>query len=805
MKRKTNMLRITAAIMIGVFTITGCGGQTVTEKKTSESSISKEEAVVQAQNLSADIQKKYASDSKYDYADPIYNIKRDESLYITIGFKPEDKQMTEYTQVVALYQDANLTQQVGNYYDMDKESGKIEIKPPKYQDLSISNLGLKKDELGMEGSEYTLFEKEECKDWGNLGKMYMVQYVDLETGEALLKPLVTVVTVAGEVEAPTLRFTDTPEGIAGFSWDAVEGAKKYLLVEADYSPDRGYTGTAVVIGNTEETSWEAEALSGDMVFNSDFRTYSTSEDDWNDPSEEMSTYLLEKYGEEKKGKVIPKSEEYITYYGVVAVSEEGTSMLSNMYSEEDLASLLVYSYSNYTGDEKFSNYAQTGILSTPTHQWMTMCDGRNAQKLVNYDISKAEETVNQYGTYEKEDMSDMKLVDVDVVKIPYTVEGTPITGMMIVENYNKDTLTADLEALQARQDGLKSKTGNVEVNIKKGVTEEENKATTVAVTQETDITASSALSEYMAINLLAGNESIDLTSFKESSDQDYLVQAFQEARYQNPLILGIQDVGISYDGTCMYIKYEESDSDRERKQSEIKEAVTKVVGEFIKDDMTDLEKEIVINQYLCDTAEYDMGALENAAKYDYQKVDPEYWDSFTPYGVLIKKVGVCASYAASFKLLADAANLDCIVVTGYLDGSLAHAWNRVSVEGEWRTVDATNNDMPDIPNALLNLSDDAAAKVLVEDTDYAMDAAQGKYVAQKDDYEFYRLEGKYYDLDSISEKLADGLDQDGVITLRTEYDLNDKMFTEIVKATSSKANRKPTDGYYWMGVIYLSE
>ena len=48
---------------------------------------------------------------------------------------------------------------------------------------------------------------------------------------------------------------------------------------------------------------------------------------------------------------------------------------------------------------------------------------------------------------------------------------------------------------------------------------------------------------------------------------------------------------------------------------------------------------MAINQYLCDTAEYDMDALENAEENDFAGVDAKFNDSFTPYGVLLNKTG----------------------------------------------------------------------------------------------------------------------------------------------------------------------
>ena len=94
------------------------------------------------------------------------------------------------------------------------------------------------------------------------------------------------------------------------------------------------------------------------------------------------------------------------------------------------------------------------------------------------------------------------------------------------------------------------------------------------------------------------------------------------------------------------------------------------------------EKELAINQYLCDTIVYDEDAFTSAEEYNYMYVDPEFDDSFNAYGALINGKCVCTGYAAAFKLLAEEAGLEAIVVTGYLDGNLSHAWNKVKIDDE---------------------------------------------------------------------------------------------------------------------------
>lgn len=79
----------------------------------------------------------------------------------------------------------------------------------------------------------------------------------------------------------------------------------------------------------------------------------------------------------------------------------------------------------------------------------------------------------------------------------------------------------------------------------------------------------------------------------------------------------------------------------------------------------------------------------------------------TPYGVLVKKQGVCEGYARAFKVVMDRLGIRCILVQGVhrYDGELAvnHMWNYVEITdtaartgGKWYAVDATLND-PEVP------------------------------------------------------------------------------------------------------------
>ncbi len=318
------------------------------------------------------------------------------------------------------------------------------------------------------------------------------------------------------------------------------------------------------------------------------------------------------------------------------------------------------------------------------------------------------------------------------------------------------------------------------------------------------MTANSAMSEYIASYMLESKEAIDISAFPESADTEKIVDAFFEAQYQNPLILGVQGGGIDPENRILYVEYDFAQDVTAEKRQILKEKVAEVIGEIITEDMSDVEKELAINTYLCENAYYDDAALENAETYDFARVDEAFYDSFTAYGVLVDGVGVCASYSAAFKLLADAAGLDSIVVTGYLDGSTPHAWNKVKLEDNWYIVDTTNNDNEVIGNALLNLSDEAAYGTLVENEKFVMDSHLYAYASETDELEYYHIEEQYFDTDEVTEELAKLLEEDGKAVLRTEYDLDDEAFVQIAQEAAN-LSKKDISGFYWMGVIHLEE
>ena len=230
-----------------------------------------------------------------------------------------------------------------------------------------------------------------------------------------------------------------------------------------------------------------------------------------------------------------------------------------------------------------------------------------------------------------------------------------------------------------------------QVENTKEVMEEANK-NTVEVPKEIQVTASSAAEEYLALNLVAGAKEISLAAFPELQVWANLQDVLSEVVYQNPMILGVRTYAYNYGTMILTVEYDYTVEEMKTRQDEILAEGAKVIAEIITDGMTDTEKRRAIYDYLEANTTYDDAACDNAIENNFTGMNKDYRDSFSTYGILVKKVGVCQSYAYAFDYLCELAGVKCIVVTGDMMGYMPHAWNKVEVDGEWLVIDVTNNE-----------------------------------------------------------------------------------------------------------------
>lgn len=876
MKKKRNVKKLVSMLLFLVFLtacIEGCGKKETTSSETEQVTESNSSQVAETgktsgldNELSGSLKQKYASseNNKYQYAEPIYNVERDHVfVYEQVGSRCWEED--------TMYDDIKV------YIDGDFIS-------PLYPDMEYDGDNQTLSILPQKGGQALRFISDEGfddvdddkRDWGNAPKYWIVQYNDLNTGEALAKPIVTLFTVKAEMDAPTVTFDVDEKGYARLSWKAVPGAESYRIYEMDESAEYGISlACPYLVGETTQTSF--------AEFDEKY--------DWYDPEEGVATQNVKFYDFGIKDEEAGLSEAYC----VVAVSGNKHSNVSNLIYQKDvrnrLVTCLVYDYEEVGEEEADFERVQEKIADLPAFQLVQMADSSIVPIPIDYANATWKE--NEFGMASEGNLS---------IQIRAGIQGTDFKITMYAKEATESTIDSDLAALAERQKQLAGKCADVkpqndidyvpssdssddavpqdeskEVSEAEEATDETDEETVeseepeaeadeetaeseeseaeadeetaesedpgaetdeetaksedpeaetdeeIAESEETDdestteesatteqtvnqrkdieVTATSALSEYIATYMLCHEEAIDLSMFPEAGDSDYLVNAIMEAYNQNPLIGSLNRYGYDYDSSTLYLEYEYSKEEQAKMQEAVVAEAEKVVGEIITDGMSDVEKEFAINNYLCSTAEYDYGALENAESNNFEMVDHEFADSFTPYGVLLNKVGVCASYSGAFKVLADKADLDCYVVTGYLNGNLPHAWNRVSLDGQWVTVDATNNDNEKYENALLNIPDYMSSGLLVEDNTYLLSDTLASMTADKDENEFYRVENKYYSYDELETELVELLSQGESFTIRTDYTITEDEMMELIQTAMAKAQVPNAKVYLFLGVL----
>ena len=198
--------------------------------------------------------------------------------------------------------------------------------------------------------------------------------------------------------------------------------------------------------------------------------------------------------------------------------------------------------------------------------------------------------------------------------------------------------------------------------------------------------------KFIAANMYAGTTAIDLSRFTADPDSPLIIDAVNEAYFQNPYITDFSPiVGVQND--VLYISYEMTPEERAASSARVKAKVDQVLASIINGSMSERDKALAINKYLAQNAVYDTAAANfNDGRHtrdEYVQAFPNSWDA---EGVLLDGKGVCSSYAAAFKALADEAGLNSVTVTGWADTSgIGHEWVKVQIDGSWWVVDPTWN------------------------------------------------------------------------------------------------------------------
>lgn len=135
-------------------------------------------------------------------------------------------------------------------------------------------------------------------------------------------------------------------------------------------------------------------------------------------------------------------------------------------------------------------------------------------------------------------------------------------------------------------------------------------------------------------------------------------------------------------GTTMFSVLPES------KKKAVLQKLELIEKSVLSPDMSDLVKVFVINKYIVTTSIYDRVNYYQK-KNGKRKSLPD--DDYSLYGVLCKKMGVCAGIAQAVCLILARQKIECKYVTGDIKDGGLHAWNMVKLNGKWYALDVTWN------------------------------------------------------------------------------------------------------------------
>lgn len=678
-----------------------------------------------------DIKKKYGTDDKQSIM-PMYNVENTKEFVFTFPYKlgdimPSDM-ISVHTDIKALPESEVLTF-VGEDYSVGGDKTEIYVKP-------LSPVLPSKSDMDAEGAT-----------WGNAPVYYLRINYDLESKEPkkLDEPTIVPFTVQSEMPVPNLRKEISSDGRIKLVWDEVEGAEKYniyqvrnfTLLETTNEPlsgaETGYKGIPQLQTTTTETEWQDflgnghnglnqtdDLIAGQNIgVNGDYYVTAVAGDKESNFSVPVSTSSLSSQ--------LPLEFEDNISFNTYATVKELPKTVRVKYIDGSIQNrAVVYDKDTVEINEQGSTRLDFSVKGTALKGYV------NVEKMTEADKSalKEESQDDNAGFIEPQNDTD----DVPDPSVPTIIEKDEAQKGSDKSEKSDGKKSSESSGKQS-ENIIEQQRENTNEHVEEG-----NKEEVVApeITEELEINAQSAFEEYLALKMINAESEISLAAFPEAQNSQTLQDTLLKVVYQNPLILGVEKYGYNYSTLTLYVEYAESPEVIKQKQQEIIKEAKKIVSSVTDSSMSDEEKRKAIYDYLNDHTKYDDAALVNAEQDNFRTVDDSFNDSFTTYGIMVKKVGVCQSYAMTYKMLGDLAGIENIVVTGTMNG-VPHAWNKVKIGEEWLHIDSTNNETNSgIPYMVYQSNDETVKEnSFIPDSEFWLDSELGKFAGKTDKYDYY--------------------------------------------------------------------
>ncbi len=685
--------------------------------------------------------------------------------------------------------------------------------------------------------------------WGSFNQMYLVQFIDLETGKTLEKPLVTPFTVKHALKAPLVSQNIDENNNYYLSWKPVDGAVKYVVYEYFGGDAFAFTKECST-SNTSVSVNEFDSQIKDDTYDNLIKQDLANEGyQVNMDGKSMVNSCL-KYSDDLKD----------GYYVVVAFDANGKSSgISNIVDVRDMASILPVRVHEQKVEVTISS-----VMDIPAYVDVEMVDGSIAKMVIDYHgaqtyiyeddelkMSIKAKVANTdldnfmvvlHGMTYEDVMKDVSYISEREDEILSTAS-TPVPSNCPVDVTDDDTaiIDADIEmpelpADEDEPDVITESTPQQEIEESQQEIEESQQSSASQQPDDSDVPADdipmqlfdqvaevvgnnitllgvdtvnsvlyarSSLEAWMAYCMIAQSDVIPMpiSEFPEAANLEYAAELFLECYRQNPScgIIDIESVAYNYQYECFCFDYVEDSEQRFTKTEKELAKAYEIASTQCNDSMSDYEKVYALNEYFRLNCEYDFDSAETDIE-DVYAISEAFMDAHTPYGILCNNYGVCESYSEAFALTARMAGLEAIMEIGTLYGG-GHEWNRVKIDGDWCVLDVTNNDREDAINGLMNVSEEQIAGILVPQQQAICDTQE--VYAAVDTNEYYYMNGMSFgSMEEARTAVVNELKSNDSVAVRVPP-LTEDEFIEWLKVLVYEDNLDLVGAVLVFNVIYL--
>jgi hypothetical protein len=697
------------------------------------------------------------ADLPFVFEEPLADLPKDHAFTYQIGFDPKalpsmqaDEYFEDYSSAFVVYADSQFRKSVETNASYDEATKELSISPSGdvnlYVDSGLSERHALPDVAGVTiGGSST----DGGSGWPIVyPTYYLVQYVDLQSGQPLDKPIVTQFsTVQPEnlLEAPMVSADVDQDGFAVFDWEKVEGAKGYYIVKYERESSLGFVDYTA-IGYSEETHWVSSE--DDDKYLGEYQKH--TDNNWGIDTQNYSFKCFRWSDDELRDALYEDSENPANAaydFGVIAVGDNQWSTYATIDTDALIARLPVARASNANNEiyETIPEELQHTFDGIPVTAAITMADGSTGSRVLLPDSSMITDSTLYLGPSADE------VTQYKTKEVACRPTGTMLYGTSAVIEFDEATLEQEAERILARNLEEQPKTGLITGYEYTGTPGLDPAiiASAVKTTPQVPypVNGTTSMVRHIAACAIAGIEYVDCNAYLNQPGAPDIWDACEEAFEQNPYILGNCGSGylppVSY---TVYLKhgivaiayngnYSASEAsgkfleERTTRQDVLLALATGFADTSITLDMSDEDKARAIVEFISEKATYSwdaFDALENPGAgnttLDYQRC----WDAD---GALVDGSAVCVGYAQAFKVLADASGLEAVCVSGSTEGSrYGHQWNKVRIDGEWTIVDVTWIDAdPGYKWEYFGIADDEAKRT--QDKGFVVDFYIQNYAA----------------------------------------------------------------------------